>query len=328
MDLTPEQLLEMYWYMLLARRLDELAWKLHRQGEISFHISGIGHEALQAGAALAIKPQYDWVAPYYRDLTLMLALGLTPGEFLSGLMAKEGSPDSNGRDIPAHWSLKRANVISHSPVAAAQATQAVGVALGIKLSGEPKVILHCLGEGATAAGPWYEAVNWAAVQKMPVVFLVENNHYALSLPLEMQMAAKSVAEKMAGLGLPTVSVDGTDFIAVHRAVKRAVDRARQGGGPGLVEAITYRPTPHSSDDDDRSYRSRKEVEEHQLRDPLILTRVFLQDQDILTPHKQVEMDKLVNAALSQAMDQARSAPEPSPQDIHSSVYDPGERACL
>ena len=225
-DLSKDTRLEMYWMMLLARRLDERAWVLHRQGKIAFHISGIGQEAAQVGAAYAIRRGEDWVAPYYRDLALLLSLGYTPREFILSLMGKREEPDSGGRQMPSHWSLRRANVISHSAPVATQCAHAVGAALAMRLRGDERVALTSCGEGATAQGEWYEAVNWAAVQRLPVVFLVENNAYAISEPVSAQMAVQRVADKAAGLGLEGLSVDGNDVFAVQAAVSAAVEKAR------------------------------------------------------------------------------------------------------
>ncbi|MEN6409909.1 MAG: thiamine pyrophosphate-dependent dehydrogenase E1 component subunit alpha, partial [Anaerolineaceae bacterium] len=234
MDLSKETMLEMYRIMLLSRRLDERAWTLHRQGKIAFHISGIGHEAAQVGAAFALQRGVDWVSPYYRDLALMIALGYTPREFILSAMGKKGDPSSGGRQMPSHWSLKRANVISHSAPVATQAVHAAGIGLAIKMRGDARVVLTTLGEGSTSQGEWYEAVNWAAVHHLPVIFMVQNNQYAISEPPEKQMAVPSSADKACGLGLPGIAVDGTEVFGVYEAVRKAVDRARGGGGPTLI----------------------------------------------------------------------------------------------
>ncbi|NTU75379.1 MAG: thiamine pyrophosphate-dependent dehydrogenase E1 component subunit alpha, partial [Anaerolineaceae bacterium] len=255
MGLKAETKLEMFWTLLLSRRLDERAWVLHRQGKIAFHISGIGHEAAQVGAAFALRRGYDWIAPYYRDLALMLAVGYTPAEFMLSLMGKKGEPNSGGRQMPSHWGLKRANVVSHSAPVATQCVHAAGIGLAIKLRKENKVVFTTLGEGSTSQGEWYEAVNWAAVHKLPVVFMVQNNMYAISEPTSKQMAVPSAADKACGLGLRGISVDGTNVFETYDVMQEAVDRARNGEGPSLIEARLYRITPHSSDDDDRSYRS-------------------------------------------------------------------------
>ena len=217
-DLSPERLLEMYWLMVLSRRLDERTWVLHRQGKIAFHISGIGHEAAQVASAFAIRRGEDWVAPYYRDLAMMIALGFTPKEFMLGVMGKKGEPNSGGRQMPSHWSMRRLNIVSHSSVVATQAVHAAGIGFAMKLRGDDAIVLTSIGEGSTSQGEWYEAVNWAAIHKLPVIFLVENNLYAISVRQEKQMAVDKVADKAAGLGLPGVTIDGLDAMAVNRAV--------------------------------------------------------------------------------------------------------------
>jgi len=320
MDLTNETRKEMFWTMLLARRLDERAWVLHRQGKVAFHISGIGHEAAQVGAAFALQRGYDWVSPYYRDLALMLSLGFTPRDFMLGLMGKREDPNSGGRQMPSHWSLRRANVLSHSAPVATQAVHAAGVGLAIKLRKEDKVVLTTIGEGSTSQGEWYEAVNWAAVHKLPVIFLVQNNQYAISESPDKQMAVKSSADKACGLGLPGMAVDGTDVFAVYEQVRQAVDRARQGEGASLIEARMYRITPHSSDDDDRAYRSREEVEEHKKRDPLLLARTALEKQALLTPKLVDELETRAKAIIDEAVQYAVDAPYPTPEEALHPVY--------
>ncbi len=320
MDVPKEVLLEMYWRMLLARRVDERAWELFRQEKIAYHMSGIGHEAAQVGAAYAIERGLDWVVPYYRDMALMFALGLTPREFMLGLFAREGDPSSGGRQMPNLWSLERANVISISSSLGSQTAHAVGLALGIRSSGEERVVLACCGEGAAATGEWYEAVNWAAVQRLPVVFVVENNLYAVSLRQEKQMAVDGVAAKTRGLGLPGQTVDGTDFLAVYRIVKEAVDRARAGEGPALVETRLYRITPHSSDDDDRTYRARAEVEAGRKRDPLLLARTYLEAENVLAPRTNTRMELKATEIVEEAVQYAESAPEPAPEAAAGPVY--------
>ncbi|MCL4559322.1 MAG: thiamine pyrophosphate-dependent dehydrogenase E1 component subunit alpha [Chloroflexi bacterium] len=320
MDLAQDVQLEMFRAMLLSRRLDERAWVLHRQGKIAFHISGIGHEAAQVGAVFAIRRGYDWVSPYYRDLAILLAVGMTPAEFVMGMMGKRGDPTSGGRQMPSHWSLKRANVISHSAPVATQSPHATGIGLAIKLRGDDRVVLTTVGEGATSQGEWYEAVNFAAVLQVPVVFVVQNNMYAISETPDMQMAIKSVAEKACGLGVPGISVDGTDVFAVYRACQEAVDRARQGGGPSLIEARTYRMTPHSSDDDDRTYRSREEVEEHKKSDPVLVAKRQLEERAILTEKAYAEMDAQIKAEVEEAVRQAEQAPYPEAEEALHPVY--------
>ncbi len=315
-----DQLLEMYQVMLLARRLDERAWVLHRQGKIAFHISGIGQEAAQVGAAFALRRGTDWFAPYYRDLALMLSLGLTPREFVLGLMGKQGEPSSGARQMPSHWSLKRAKVVSQSSPVATQAPHASGIALGIKMRGDDAVVLTTIGEGSTSQGEWYEAVNWAAVHKLPVIFMVENNVYAISVRQDLQMAVLHSSDKAAGLGLPGDSVDGLDVLEVYRAVEAAAARARAGEGPTVIEARVSRMTPHSSDDDDRSYRPREEVEAMKAHDPLVLFRDRLIKEKTLTAESDREFETRAKEQVDEAVAFAVAAPYPPVADGAYPVY--------
>jgi 2-oxoisovalerate dehydrogenase E1 component alpha subunit len=317
---SKDMLLEMYRVMLLARRLDERAWVLHRQGKIAFHISGIGHEAAQVGAAFGLQRGKDWLVPYYRDLALLLAFGMTPREFALGLLGKKDEPNSGARQMPSHWSLRRANVVSHSSPVATQTPHASGLGLGIKMRGDDAVVLTSIGEGSTSQGEWYEAVNWAAIHRLPVIFLVENNVYAISVRQEKQMAVASVAEKAAGLGLPGVSVDGLDAVAVHEAVSEAAGRARSGEGPTVVEARVHRLTPHSSDDDDRTYRPRDEVEAMKASDPLHLFQKALRDRKVLTSKTEESMEAEVSDAVNDAIAFAEAAPYPDVAEATYPVY--------
>ncbi len=324
LDLPQEQLIDIYWQMLRSRRLDERAWTLHRQGKIAFHISGIGQEAAQAGAAFALRRGYDYVAPYYRDLTLMLCRGFTPRDFCLGLFGKQGEPTSGGRQMPSHFGLRRANILNTSAPVATQVTHAAGLALAMKLRGDDRVALACLGEGATSQGEWYEALNWAGVHRLPFICLVENNGYAISEPVTRQMAVPNVADRAAAFGLPGVAVDGNDVLAVYRVMKEAADRARAGRGPTLVEAKTYRITPHSSDDDDRSYRSRDEVEQWKKRDPIPRFRQYLEDAGLLSGAEQDELEARAVAEVDEAVRFAQSAPYPDVATAATGVYAPAD----
>jgi len=319
-DLSTESLLEMYWWMVLSRRLDERTWILHRQGKIAFHISAIGHEAAQVGAVTALNRGKDWIAPYYRDLAMMVALGFTPKEFMLGVMGKKGEPNSGGRQMPSHWSLKRMNVISHSSPVGTQASHAAGIGFAIKLRGDEEVVLTSIGEGSTSQGEWYEAVNWAAIHQLPVIFMVENNLYAISVRQEKQMAVDKVADKAAGLGLPGVTVDGLDAMAVHRTMTEAAVRARSGGGPTIVETMVNRMTPHSSDDDDRNYRSREELEALKAQDPVDLQRDKLLAAGILTEEAESELQERAKREVEEAVKFAAEAPYPEISEASYPVY--------
>jgi 2-oxoisovalerate dehydrogenase E1 component alpha subunit len=313
-------LLEMYRLMLLARRTDERAWVLHRQGKIAFHISGIGQEAAQIAAGFAIRPGHDWVVPYYRDLALMMVLGLSPYEFMLSTMGRAGEPSSGARQMPNHFGLRRANAVSHSAPVATQSLHAAGIGLAIKLRGEDKVVITSIGEGSTSEGEWYEAVNWAAIHKLPVVFIVQNNSYAISVPAHKQMAVPSSADKACGLGLPGIAVDGTDVIQTYEVVAEAVTRARSGEGPSLIEARAYRLTPHSSDDDDRTYRPREEVDLYKKEDPLPKTRRLLLSRKAAAQKKLDEMEAEATAIVDKAVADAQAAPGPQPSEAAGPVY--------
>jgi 2-oxoisovalerate dehydrogenase E1 component alpha subunit len=317
MSLNDETLKEMYWLMLLARRLDERAWVLHRQGKIAFHISGIGHEAAQIGAVFALRRGEDWFVPYYRDLAMMLALGMTPTDFMLSLMGKKGEPSSGARQMPSHWSRVETNVLSHSSPVATQTPHASGIGLGIKMRGEDVIVLTSIGEGSTSQGEWYEGVNWAAVHKLPVLFMVENNVYAISVHQSKQMAVQNVADKAAGLGLPGVAVDGLDLLAVYNVVSDAASRARKGEGPSVIEVKVHRMTPHSSDDDDRSYRPKEEVELMKAEDPLLKFAEYLKGKAILTDESETEMEVKAKGEIDLAVATANEAPFP---DIAEATY--------
>ena len=320
MTLSKEKKKEMFWMMLLSRRLDERAWVLHRQGKIAFHISGIGQEAAQVGAVYALTQGKDWLVPYYRDLAMMLAMGMTPTEFVISLMGKVGEPSSGSRQMPSHFGLRRARVVSHSAPVATQSPHASGIAFGIKMDQKDEVVLTTIGEGSTSQGEWYEAVNFAAVHTLPVIFIVENNEYAISVPQEKQMAVNSSADKACGLGLPGIQVDGTKVFEVYEAVLDAVERARKGEGATVIETKMYRLTPHSSDDDDRSYRSREEVEAHKQKDPILLAKNQLIEEGLLTEQEYQQLEEKAKAEVDEAVRIAIEAPFPKAEEAAGPVY--------
>lgn len=269
LGLSETDLVDMYRTMVLSRRLDERMWLLQRQGKVAFHISCQGQEATQVGAAWALDRGRDILHPYYRDMGMVLRFGMTPRELMLALFAKREDITSGGRQMPAHFSKKEARIVSGSSPVATQIPQAAGLALASKIRGEGVVTLTSFGEGATSKGDFHEGLNFAGIWKLPVVFLCENNRYAISVSQAKQMAIENVADRAAGYGFPGVVVDGNDILAVYAATKEAVDRARAGESPTLIEAKTYRVVPHSSDDDDRLYRSEDEVEPWQAeKDPL------------------------------------------------------------
>lgn len=334
-QLSAETLLEMFWIMLLTRRLDERGWVLHRQGRIAFHMSGMGHEACQVAAAFALNRGVDYVVPYYRDLAMVMALGITPAEFMISLFGKEGEYSSQARQMPSHFASKDLNIVSTSSVVSTQVPHAAGMAFAIKYrleqglqdrndASQPRVALTCLGEGSTSQGEWHEGMNWAGVHNLPFICLVQNNNYAISVPMDRQMAVPDVADRAAAYGVPGVIVDGNDLLACYDTMWEAVQKAYRGEGPTLVEAKTYRLVPHSSDDDDRSYRSREEVEEWKLKDPITRFQQVLMERGLLTQEKLDDYEARAKQAVDEALKTAEATPYPSGEAALASVYAPSE----
>jgi 2-oxoisovalerate dehydrogenase E1 component alpha subunit len=319
-SLDKETLLEMYYTMLMARTLDERLWVLQRQGKIAFHISGMGQEGIQVATAFALDREKDFLHPYYRDLALCLAWGMTPREIMLSNFAKTEEPNSGARQMPAHYGHRRLRIISGSSPVSTQIPQAVGVALASKMRGEDAVTLVCFGEGGSSKGDFHEGLNYAGIHKVPVIFLCQNNQYAISVHQSQQMAIENVADRAAGYGFPGVVVDGNDPPAVHNAITEAADRARRGEGPTLVEAKTYRIVPHSSDDDDRTYRSREEVEEWKARDAIPSFRRLLLEQGTLDEEKERGLRRKIADVVDDATDYAEKAPYPAPEAALEPVF--------
>lgn len=324
LDLAPDMLLDMYWQMVRARRTDERTWVLHRQGKIAFHISGIGHEAIQIGAAFALRPGYDYAHLYYRDLGFAFALGYTPRDFYLAVFGKAGEPTSGARQMPSHFSSRRYGMLPPSSPVATQVPQAAGVALACQMRGEDRVTVATLGEGSTSEGDFFEGLNWAGVRRLPMICLVENNIYAISVPIDKQMTVHNVADRAAAFGVTGQIVDGNDVLDSYRGMKEAVDRARSGGGATLLEAKTYRPVPHSSDDDDRTYRSRAEVEEWKRRDPILRFQTYLRERGLLDDTQIEEVEARVRQEVDEAQAHAIAAPYPPAEDALGPVFKPLE----
>lgn len=318
--LTEADLLRMYELMVMARSLDERMWILNRAGQAPFVISCQGHEAAQAGAGFALQPGKDVLLPYYRDLALVLHFGLTARDILLSLFAKKDDPNSGGRQMPAHYGCRRLNIITGSSPVATQVPHAVGVALAAKLRGEDAIAFTCVGEGGTSQGDFHEAMNFAGIHKLPVIFFVENNGWAISVPLKQQMPIESVAERAAGYAMPGVSVDGADPLLVYEATREAVERARSGAGPSLIEARVFRFTAHSSDDDDRTYRPPGEVREIKSLDPLVGFRARLIEGGVLSEEQDQEIRSRVRAEINEATEFAEKAPLPDPSELTDHVY--------
>jgi 2-oxoisovalerate dehydrogenase E1 component alpha subunit len=322
LGLDEDDLRRLHYHMLLARRVDERSWILNRQGKAAFVISCQGQEAAQVGAAYNLRPGHDYLYPYYRDSGMTLLLGQTPrGQFLS-LLGRKEDPNSGGRQMPGHYSDRELNIVTASAPVGVQYPQATGTALPFKLPAEDGLVMACGGEASTSGGDWHEAMNFAGIHDLPVVFLVENNVYSISTPAPAQVAG-SIAKRAGGFGFPGYEVDGNDVLGVYETAREAVERARRGDGPTLIEAKTYRMTAHSSDDDDRRYREREEIEGWRLKDPIVRFENYLLDNGILNEEQRDEIDGRIKAEVAEASEYAENAPFAEPESVLSGVYAEG-----
>jgi len=322
--LSEHELEEMYYFMLLARRLNERMLALNRQGRAPFVIAGAGQEAAQVGAAMALKRGTDYLAPYYRDLGMNLVLGMSAREAMLNLLGKRDDPSSHGRQMPSHWGNTERRIVTGSSVVATQLLHAAGIALAAKLQHDPLVVLTCCGEGSTSKGDFHEALNFAAIHKLPVIFYVQNNGYAISESTVKEMPVPNVADRARGYAMQSAMVDGMDCIAVYQTVRPAVDQARRGGGPYLIEAKCYRLWGHSSDDDDSRYRPKAELEEWIKKDPLTLFRGRVEKDGIFPKEDLDEIEHRVEEEVREAVQWALMQPDPDPEDALGFVYKEAE----
>jgi 2-oxoisovalerate dehydrogenase E1 component alpha subunit len=318
--LTNEDVLKMFETMLMARRIDERMWLLNRAGKIPFVISCQGQEAAQVGAAFALDNTKDYIAPYYRDMGIVLHFGMTAKDLMLSAFAKAEDPNSGGRQMPGHFGQKKNRILTGSSPVTTQLPHAVGIALAAKMEKKDFVSFVTLGEGSSNQGDFHEGLNFAGVHQLPCITMVENNKYAISVPFDRQVASKNIADRAISYGMPGIEVDGKDPIAVYKVVKEAADRARSGGGPSLIEAVMYRLTAHSSDDDDRQYRTAEDIAEGKALDPLILFAKYLRDLDILPVKLEKEINERIMELVNEATDYAEAAPYADPEDALKHVY--------
>jgi 2-oxoisovalerate dehydrogenase E1 component alpha subunit len=319
--LTDEQLRQILRNMLMQRQLDNRGFQLNRQGKVPFALGSEGHEALQAGAAMAFQRGKDILAPYYRDLGLALGIGLTPYEIMLSIFAR-AADHNGGRQFPNHYSSKPAGMLSFSSILAAHIPHAVGAAYAIQYRGEAgRAVLVTCGDGTTSEGEWHESMNFAAIHKLPLVMLVENNEWAISTPLSKQMAQPEIWKRAAGYGMPGRRFNGFDPIDTYGAVKEALDRARSGGGPSLVEGMCYRYLAHSTDDNDMTYRTKEEVAERRKTDPVPRFESVLIELGVIDAAGLAAMKKDVLNETNEATDKAEAMPYPAPADLYTNVYE-------
>ena len=310
LGLSDEEAVEMYRTMLLARKIDERMWLLNRSGKIPFVVSCQGQEAAQVGAAYALN----------RDIGVVLAFGMTAKDLMMSGFAKAADPNSGGRQMPGHFGQKENRIVTGSSPVTTQVPHAVGIALAGRMDKKDIVSFVTFGEGSSNQGDFHEGANFAAVYKLPVIFMCENNKYAISVPYDKQVACEKISDRAAGYGMPGVTVDGNDLLEVYRVVKEARERASKGEGPTLIETVSYRLTPHSSDDDDSSYREREEVEEAKKQDPLLLYKAYLQEAGLLGEEEEKTMLDDIMAIVNEATDEAEKAPYASPESTLDHVY--------
>ena len=318
--LTDADLLAMYRTVALARAVDERMWILNRAGRISFVISGQGHEGAQVGLAWPLRQGHDWVAPYYRSIATCLAFGLTARDMMLAQYAKAIDPSSGGRQMPGHYGHAENHVVSVSSPVATQILHAVGIAMAARIRKVDQVAVAIMGEGSSNQGDVHEALNFAAIHKLPFVFIVENNGYAISVPAEKELSVKDVAVRAAGYGIPGVVVDGTDVLACYAAGREAVDRARTGGGPTLIEAKVTRLTAHSSDDQQTKYRTEDDLAEGRAHDPLPIFREQLRGAGVLTDELEATLNTEIAALVEDATDFAEGEADPDPFTAVDHVY--------
>lgn len=311
---------EIYAHMLLARLLDERQSILNRQGRQGIHLSCRGHEGAAAGCAWALDRGRDVLVPSHRSLAAVLLFGVTAYEVLLDCLSRAAGPAGGGRSMPGHFGHAGRRVISMSSPIATQIPHAVGAALASRVRGDGAVTLVFFGDGASSKGDFHEGLNFAGIHKLPVVFVCENNGWSISVPAERQMAVRSVAERAAGYGMPGVSVDGTDVAAAYRAARQAVERARRGEGPTLLEARVARLAPHSSDDDDTRYRPPAEREEAQRRDPLPRLRRELLEAGALDEAEEAALRARLRREVDEALQAAERAEAPGPATAFDHVY--------
>ena len=318
--LSKEEIIQAYREVLRGRRLDERLWQLTRIGKTSFNISGQGAEVAQVAMAMAFEHEKDYFLPYYRDMTACLVWGMTSKDILLGSFGKEDDPSSHGRMMPNHYGSKEHNIVAFSSTVSTQMVLATGVAYSAQLEKSDFVTLTTTGEGSANQGEVQEAMNFAGVKKLPLIFVIENNEYAISVPIEEQYAGENMSSRAVGYGFEGVTVDGNDFTEVYLTFKKAVEDARKGLGPKLIELKVSRLTSHSADDDHNVYRSKEEIEEMKKHDPLDAMQKQLIDEKYLTQEELDKMDEEVRDEINKATDEAEAMPDPLASSLLDEVY--------
>jgi pyruvate dehydrogenase E1 component alpha subunit len=318
LDLSDKDLMTMYETMVRVQVLDHRLTNLQRQGRIGFYLAGTGQEATQIGMAYALEPD-DWMFPHYRDPASALIRGVSVQAMVHQCFGNAKDP-VKGRQMPVHYSFRENNYVSISSPLATQIPQAVGAAWAMKIKGEKNVVLTSFGDGSSSEGDFHVAMNFAGVFKVPCVFVLENNHWAISVPLKFQTASETFAEKAQAYGFEGVRVDGNDVLAVYKATKDAVDKARSGGGPTLIECVTYRMTSHSTSDEASRYQPKDEVAKWKKKDPVDRFEKYLKDLKLLSEKQIKEIRESAEAEVKKAVKEAEGVGPPPAETIFDDVY--------
>lgn len=321
--LSQDRIIDAYKTCIAARYIDNKILVLLKQGKVFFHIGGSGHEVAQTATALAMTPGHDWAYPYYRDLAFSLQFGYTIEEIMVEALHRKGGPSSNGFAMPFHYGHKKHRIIAQSSPTGTQFLQAVGTAMGAVKEGKDEVVYVSSGEGTTSQGEFHEAVNWAAREKYPVIFLIQNNKFAISVPINDQIAGGSVYEMVKGYGgLNRYKVDGCNFSEMYEVAADAVGRARRGEGPSVIEADTVRLLPHSSSDDHRKYRDPKEIEQDLKNDPIPRFEKFLVESGVLKSDELPRIKEEIQSRINKAAEKMEQLPLPDVNDLEKYVFSP------
>jgi pyruvate dehydrogenase E1 component alpha subunit len=307
--LSPDELKKIYELMVMTRAADQKSFKLQRQGRMGTFAPSLGHEACQVGSSFALNRQ-DWFFPYFRDLGSYITLGFPLSYYFLYWMGNE-----QGMNIPPHLNIftLAIPVASHLPLA-------VGAGMAAAIKGEKLAILCTFGDGATSEGDFHEALNMAGVNKSPNVFLCYNNQYAISTPVKKQTASNTLAQKAKAYGFDGVLVDGNDVLAMYAVSKEALQKARDGGGPTLIEAYTYRMSSHTTSDDPSKYRSDKETQEWKKKDPIDRFRTYLQNKGLWSQAFEADIQEKVEKTVEAAVDEAENIPDPVIEDLFAFTY--------
>lgn len=314
-----ELVVELYRKMLTVYYVEERMKIFVKQGKCTFYASTRGHEKLQIGMTLLLKPRHDWFFTYYREKAIAIGLGMSLKDIFLGMLSREGDPNSAGRNMPEHFSSRDLHLVSQTASTGTQYLPAVGMAKAIKQENGDQVVYVSSGEGATSEGEFFEALNWAARERLPVLFVIQNNGYAISVPQSTQTSAE-IHRIARGFGMPTYDLDGTWFEPMYQALPPIIERMRHGGGPALVEGQVIRMEAHSSSDDQRKYRGQAELQELIVRDPIYQTERYLYRHKIKTQEETEALRAEIKAEVDRASDEADAHPAPSGDNLLAHIH--------